>query len=97
MSVTLAILVITIIVSYRAMEDSDLKYKMMFNPVKSADNGEWYRVLSHALIHADWMHLIFNMYVLYMFIIWYRLTIEHHPICHIRQTVLLILPNHLHP
>ena len=26
-----------------------------------------YRFLSHIFIHADWMHLIFNMYVLYIF------------------------------
>ncbi len=67
MSVTIVILAITIIVSIQAMENSDMKYKMMFNPVYCADDKQWYRVLSHALIHADWMHLIFNMYVLWMF------------------------------
>ena len=67
MSVTIIILIATILVSYRAMEDSNLKYKLMFNPVYCADEKQWYRVLSHALIHGDWMHLIFNMYVLWMF------------------------------
>jgi membrane associated rhomboid family serine protease len=67
MSVTIVILIITILVSIQAMENSDMKYKMMFNPVICADEKQWYRVLSHALIHADWMHLIFNMYVLWMF------------------------------
>ena len=28
---------------------------------------EWWRFFSHGLIHADWMHLIFNMYALYIF------------------------------
>ena len=36
------------------------------------------------------------MYVLYMFIIWYRFNMALHPICHIRQMELLILPNDLH-
>jgi len=67
MSITVVILIITILVSYQAMERPELKSKLMFNPVYCADNKEWYRVLSHALIHANWMHLIFNMYVLYMF------------------------------
>ncbi|MCB0478433.1 MAG: rhomboid family intramembrane serine protease [Crocinitomicaceae bacterium] len=67
MTVTIVILIITILVSIQAMENQDMKYKMMFNPVYCADDGQWYRVLSHALIHADWMHLIFNMYVLWMF------------------------------
>lgn len=67
MSVTIVILIITVLVSIQAMEKQEMKYKMMFNPVYCADEGQWYRVLSHALIHADWMHLIFNMYVLWMF------------------------------
>lgn len=67
MSITLIILIITVLVSIQAMENSEMKYKMMFNPVYCADEKQWYRVLSHALIHANWMHLIFNMYVLYMF------------------------------
>jgi membrane associated rhomboid family serine protease len=29
--------------------------------------AEYYRLLSSGFIHADWMHLIFNMYVLYSF------------------------------
>ncbi len=28
---------------------------------------EWYRFFTGAFIHADWMHLAFNMYSLYMF------------------------------
>ncbi|MEZ4938728.1 MAG: rhomboid family intramembrane serine protease [Crocinitomicaceae bacterium] len=67
MSVTIVILVVTILISIQAMENQDMKYKMMFNPVYCTDEKQWYRILSHALIHADWMHLIFNMYVLWMF------------------------------
>ena len=29
--------------------------------------GEWYRFLTSGFIHADWMHLLVNMYVLYIF------------------------------
>lgn len=67
MTVTIFILVLTILISIQAMENSEMKYKMMFNPVFCWRDNQWYRVLSHALIHSNWMHLIFNMYVLYMF------------------------------
>lgn len=30
-------------------------------------HGEWYRCLSHALVHSDVPHLVVNMFVLYMF------------------------------
>lgn len=40
---------------------------MLFNPSIIRSNKEWYRFLTHALLHADWIHLIMNMYVLYMF------------------------------
>lgn len=41
---------------------------------------EWHRLLSHALVHGNWPHLIINMYVLYSFgqaldIFLHRLTI----------------------
>jgi membrane associated rhomboid family serine protease len=28
---------------------------------------EWHRFFTHAFVHADWIHLFFNMYVLYTF------------------------------
>lgn len=39
----------------------------MFSPYIIKHRNEWHRFLTHALIHADWLHLFFNMYVLYMF------------------------------
>ena len=41
--------------------------KLIFNPYKVNKYGQWYRLLSSGFIHADWMHLIFNMYVCYNF------------------------------
>jgi membrane associated rhomboid family serine protease len=29
--------------------------------------NQWYRIVTHAFIHADWMHLIFNMIALWSF------------------------------
>ncbi len=60
-------MVITGLTSYRAFEDRKLKAQFIFLPAKIKETGEWYRFFSSGLIHADWMHLLFNMYVLYSF------------------------------
>lgn len=66
-SYTLAI--ITVIISYGAFQDQSLKHKFLFVPalIKERGNSELYRFITNGFIHADWMHLGFNMYVLYMF------------------------------
>jgi len=65
--ITYLLLAITVYTSYRAMEDHDMKSKMIFNPYVIYTRKEWYRFFSHGLIHADWMHLLFNAYVLFSF------------------------------
>ena len=41
--------------------------KLKFNAYAIHHNKEWYRFFSYGLIHADWMHLFINMFVLYSF------------------------------
>ncbi len=67
-SLTLIIILITIGISIHSFSNPDTKYKLMFIPfnIKHRKNQS-YRFVSHIFIHADWMHLIFNMYVLYIF------------------------------
>ncbi|MGV6862434.1 MAG: rhomboid family intramembrane serine protease [Putridiphycobacter sp.] len=67
MYITYIILIITVLVSIKAFEDQGLMHKLIFNPFDVFRNNNWYRIFSHAFIHADFMHLGFNMYVLYMF------------------------------
>jgi membrane associated rhomboid family serine protease len=42
-------------------------HQLIFAPDYMRRTREWYRFWSHGLIHADWMHLIFNMIALYSF------------------------------
>ena len=49
------------------MDNHVLKNKLMFNAYMINHRKEWYRFFSNGLIHADWMHLAFNMYSLYIF------------------------------
>lgn len=65
--ITYIIIAITVFVSISAMENYSLKDKMMFNAYMIHERKEWYRFLSNGLIHADYPHLIFNMFSLYMF------------------------------
>jgi len=67
LSISLVIIIGTCIVSYLAFQNSELKYKLLFIPYQAKHNNEFYRFLSHTLIHADYMHLLFNMFVLYSF------------------------------
>lgn len=39
----------------------------MFNAYAIQHNREWWRFLSHGLLHANFAHLFFNMYALYLF------------------------------
>jgi membrane associated rhomboid family serine protease len=64
---TLILILITAIVSLVALSNAEVFDKMKFNAYSIHHNKEWHRFLSYGLIHADWMHLFINMFVLYSF------------------------------
>lgn len=65
-SYTILLIIITVLVSFYAYERRDLMDKLLHKPYAVAQSPrEFYRLLSHAFIHADLLHLIFNMMVLY--------------------------------
>ena len=66
-SVTLVIIIITVIVSFLAFNDNNLKYKLTFSPYSYIHQNKYWLVITHGFIHGDYLHLAFNMYVLYMF------------------------------
>ncbi len=65
--ITLIILAITCGVSLLTMQNEELKNRYMFNAYAIKHNREWWRFLSYGLLHANFMHLFFNMYALYLF------------------------------
>lgn len=67
MSITLFLLLACVIFSISAFNNRDLFYKLDFQPYMIERNREWYRFISHAFLHADWGHLVINMFVLYQF------------------------------
>jgi membrane associated rhomboid family serine protease len=62
---TLALLAITIGVSYWAFNDGQLMDKLLLYPKRMNSPAEYYRFISNGFVHADWQHLIFNMVTLY--------------------------------
>lgn len=61
------IIAITAIVSIIAMTNPGLFYRLKFNPYLALHSKQWYRFFSYALVHAGWLHLLINMFVLYSF------------------------------
>ncbi|HNU33740.1 MAG TPA: rhomboid family intramembrane serine protease [Bacteroidia bacterium] len=64
---TLYIVIFTALISISAFSNQNVMGKMLFNPYMVAKKNEWYRFISNGFIHADWLHLIINMFVLYSF------------------------------
>ncbi len=67
MYITLILIIITSFVSVTAFGNYELFNKLKFNAYSAWHNKEYMRILSHALVHGGWMHLIINMYVLWIF------------------------------
>lgn len=65
--VTLAIIGVTVFVSWRAFNDQALMARLILWPPAIARQRQYERLLTHGFIHADWMHLLFNMITLFFF------------------------------
>lgn len=67
MTITIIIIAITVIVSLLAFSNRELFRRLVFSPYDIKHFKNSYRFVSYALIHADWIHLLVNMMVLYSF------------------------------
>jgi membrane associated rhomboid family serine protease len=63
----IAIIVITSLISIYAFYNHGLFDRLKFNPYAIKHNGQGWRFFTYGLIHADWVHLFINMFVLYSF------------------------------
>lgn len=64
---TILLIVITSIISIVAFNRRELFDKLQLNPYAVWHKKEWYRIISHGFLHADWVHLFINMFVLFSF------------------------------
>ncbi|MGI8892132.1 MAG: rhomboid family intramembrane serine protease [Bacteroidia bacterium] len=67
MSITLVIVIVTSIVSIMAFQNEALMNKLIMNPYVTKHRNQWYRFITSGIIHADWLHLLINMFVFYSF------------------------------
>ncbi len=65
--ITYFIIGITALVSYIAFTNQQLLEKLQFNAAQIIHRQQYYRLVSHALLHAGWTHLFVNMFVLFFF------------------------------
>ncbi len=66
--VSFSLLFITVAISLYAMhKNHNLYYKWLLHPMSVTRNNEWYRMLTSGFLHADHMHLLFNMLTLFFF------------------------------
>lgn len=63
---TILIIIVTVAVSLMAWQSRTLYNRLIFNPVW-VNQGQWHRLVTYGLIHADGTHLLFNMFTLYFF------------------------------
>lgn len=64
---TFILLVITIAISIIAFYNKQVFDKLKFNPYLTAHHKEYWRLITYGLVHADWIHLGVNMFVLLSF------------------------------
>jgi len=64
---TLILILLTAAVSIYAWSNHEFQESWMLNPFVMRKRNEWYRFLTAGFLHADLMHLIFNMFAFYSF------------------------------
>lgn len=66
-SITIMLVIIISLTSILAFSNRDVIKQFQFNAFKVYHKKQYYRMLTHALVHANWEHLVVNMIVLWSF------------------------------
>lgn len=67
LSITLIIVGLTVLVSWRAFHDHGLLERLLLWPPAVQRRHQYERLLTYGFVHADWTHLLFNMITLWSF------------------------------
>jgi len=65
--ITLVIVILTVLTSVAAFRRQELFHRFDLSPARIVHQGQYYRIFTHAFLHADYWHLGINMLVLYSF------------------------------
>ena len=66
-NITLSIIIVTSAISINAFRNGKIVDDLIFWPPAITKKHQYYRFITCGLIHADYMHLLFNMLTLYFF------------------------------
>lgn len=67
LSLTIAIILVTVVVSWLAFNNDKLLQRLLLWPPAVTRGHQYDRFLTYGLVHGDFMHLLFNMFTLYFF------------------------------
>lgn len=67
MEVTYGIMIFTICASIVGFTNEELFTRLKFNAFDVHHGNQWYRFFSYGFLHANWVHLLVNMFVFYSF------------------------------
>ena len=65
--ITLVLIAVTVLVSWQAFQKRRLYERLVLWPPGVERFRQYDRLVTHGFVHADWMHLIFNMITLWSF------------------------------
>ena len=65
--ITLTIIIVTCVITLAGFKNGKVVDELIFWPPAINKKHQYYRFITCGLIHADYMHLIFNMLTLYFF------------------------------
>jgi membrane associated rhomboid family serine protease len=66
-TITISIVLLTAVISFTAFSNEKVMDDLIFYPPAITNRNQWYRFITSGFIHADIMHLLFNMYSFYLF------------------------------
>lgn len=67
MIVTTIIILITVIISVISLNNGEVFSRLKFNAYDVKHSNQWYRFFTYGFVHAGYLHLFINMFVLYSF------------------------------
>lgn len=65
LSINLIIVLITAAISYFALQNATIMEKFILYPYNDSRERKWYTIFTSGFLHADFNHLLFNMFTLY--------------------------------
>lgn len=67
MDISLILIGVTVAASLAAFNNESLMHKWILNPYQVHHRKQWWRMITSGFIHADFMHLFFNLFSFYFF------------------------------